>query len=350
MTAEHRATARTALRFACGALLVLAAAHAVSEAADPVFPVLRSQLEVFQERRGEVEAITVGNSHNRGVDFGGLGMPGVHLWRGGHDAFEAVFLARYAADRAPGLRYVFFSASYGMQRVDHAVVGSRDLTERRRELYALVPLRRPIEGDAPHWLAAWFAAVARPDHWEGVVKRTRSRPREAALRADGVVLRRRATMSDEELRRHGDFRARLHRTMGTETLALSPSTPERVFQALDALASTLRPRGMTLVLYTAPAHEAYLEGMDPEAVEETWALLKRLGAANPNVVWMDFSRHPDFAGRNELLLNSDHLNADGARRFSALLRRCLDARRGGAEEEESGCPPVSRPVAFAGAE
>jgi hypothetical protein len=326
----------TAVRFGGVGALLAGGAWAVSETVDPVFPELRARIALFRDRAPALEAVTVGNSHSRAIDFSALGVEGVHLWMGGQDVFEAAYLARYAADAAPGLRYVLLPVSPGMQRVDHAVVRSVDERGRRRELYARTPPRRPIAGDLDLWVGGRLAPLVREDHWRGILARLRSPRPPVRLTPDGDRMERpRAPLSPDSMARYGVARGTAHRNAAEETVAVSPSTPERVAAELDALAKELGARGVALVLYTPPYHPAYLAEKRPDVLAETRATVERLLRRHPGLVWLDFATHPEFAGSDELFINADHLNGEGARRFSALLRHCLEALpRGGAAE----CP------------
>lgn len=339
-----------AWRFAAGGALAFAAAYALSEAVDPVYPELRARMALFRERSPGLQAVAVGNSHGAAIDFGEMGVRGMHLGMAGQDPSEAAYLARYAAAEAPGIRYVLFAASYGLQRRDHAVVGSSDARARRRQLYARTPLRRPIPGELDLWVAGKLAPVVRDDHWKGVIGRpVRSRP-PVRLGQDGRLLApERPRLGRDSLARHGAVVGAQHRMLGEETVALSPGTPTRVAARLDALARELGGRGVALVLYTPPYHESYLHAQDPTVNAEARAILERIVADNPNAVWLDYSTDPRFTGRDDLFTNSDHLNPAGGRAFSRLLRECLRFSRPEAAEaaEPPGCPAAEGPVASA---
>ena len=338
----------TARRFAAGGVLAFAAAYAISETVDPVYPELRARMALFHERRPTLEAVAVGNSHGAALEFAELGLRGMHLSMAGQDPFEASYLARHAAE-SPRIRYVLFAASYGLQRRDHAVVGSSDLRARRRQLYARTPLQRPIPGDLKLWAAGMVAPVVRDDHWKGVIGRPiRARP-PVRLGEDGRGIGPEPPrLGRDSLVRHGAAVGAQHREAGEETVALSPGTPARVAARLDALARELREQGVALVLYTPPYHETYLRVQDGAVNAETRAIMERIVADNPNAVWLDYSNDPRFRERDDLFTNSDHLNPAGGRAFSRLLRACMRSLEGtGGAAESGGCPTKEGRVASA---
>ena len=340
-----------ALRFCAGGALVFAAAYAVSEAVDPVYPEMRARVALFRERAPAVEAVAVGNSHGAALDFAALGVQGMHFTMAGQDAFEGAYLARYAAAEAPRLRYVLFTASYGALRKDHALVGAGDVRSRRRQLYARTPLQRPIEGDGDLWLAGKLSPVVRDDHWKGVAGRpVRKRPPSRLDAYGRLIGPPYLPVGRDSLVRYGVGVAAMHRQLGAETMELAPDTPARVAARLHALAGELRARGVALVVYTPPYHETYLRALDPAVDAEADAAMRRIAADNPNVLWLDYSADPRFAGRDDLFRNSDHLNPAGGRALSLLLRECLGSTLAGTRATAAGgpgCPAAAGPGASA---
>jgi hypothetical protein len=329
MRASLASVLRTGVGFVVGAVLVVAAAYGVSERLDPVYPELRARMAHFRQHAPAIDAVSVGNSHSRAIDFDALGVRGTHLWMGGQDVFEAAYLARYAADAAANIRYVLFPVSPGFQQVDHAVVRSVDERSRRRELYARTPLRRPVAGDGSLWVSGRLAPVVREDHWKGVAARLRGPRPPIRLTPHGLRTERpRAPLTPDSMARYGAGRGSAHRAAAEETVAVDPTTPRRVAAELDDLAGYLGARGVLLVLYTPPYHPGYLHEIPAAMMAETRSTTKRIVDRHRNVIWMDFSVHPAFSGRDELFMNADHLNREGARLLSDRLRHCIEELHG----------------------
>jgi hypothetical protein len=339
----------TGAGFVAGALAALAAVYALSEATVPVYADTQARVAHFREHGPSLEAVSVGNSHSAALDFGALGMRGMHFWYAGADPFEAMFLARYAAGEAPRLRYVLLTASYGFERLDNAVMRSADYTAIRRAAYLRTGGLRFIPGDRNLWIGARLAPVARTDQWSGVAARLAGRRRPPVrLTPDGMVVEPEPPpISPDSLRRYAPWQAGIHESRAAESLAHAPATPARMAADLDALARELGARGIVLVLYTPPYHHTYLREVPPEVVEGTRRALAPV-LRHPNVVRLDFSTHPAFTRSDALFEDSDHLNPRGARQFSALLRRCLEAAvQPGATgvRPPAGCPGAPQPVA-----
>lgn len=339
---------RDGLRFVAGGVAAFAAVYALSETLAPVYADTQGKVALFRDRRAEVRAVSVGNSHSGAMDFAALGLPGMHFWNAGQDPFEAMFMARYAAERAPRLRYVLLTASYGFERLNNAVMTSQDFTAIRRGAYLRTGAVPFIPGDRNLWIGARVAPVARTDQWSGVAARLAGLPRPPlGLAPDGAVLKAEPPRpTADSLRKYAPWQAGIHDRRAAESLAADPATPARVAAELEALARELGARGIVLVLYTPPYHHTYLR-LVPGGVAEGTRRALQPALRHPNVVWLDFGAHPAFTRTDTLFKDSDHLNPDGARVFSALLRRCLDALpatggRGGAMPD--GCPGAPAPV------
>lgn len=315
---------RDALAFAAGGALLFGAAFAVSEAVDPVYPEVRQRMALLHRVRDSVEVVAAGNSHVRAVDFGALGMRGFHLWRGGGDVFEAAYTVRHAAPALPRLRYVLVSVSYPSLRTDNADAGARDVTVRRREMYAMPSAVRWIPGDARHFVAGKTAPVVRPDHWGGVAFRLLGKPATAvSIAPDGRLPEPPwPVLSPDALAGQAARRAA---EGGGVASAGSAAVVARSAAELDALARELGKRGVWTVFYTPPYFHAYNEAFDPGVVREMRDTMVALDRRHPRAVWLDYAADPAFTHRPELFQDGDHLNPDGSRAFTAVLGRCLRA-------------------------
>ena len=306
-------------------MLAFLGAYTVSEAVDPINRSLRVRLGMLQERRETIEAIAVGNSHGGMLDFGEMGLDGLHFTSASQDVFEASFLARHALSAASRLEYVMFTASYGFVHKDNAVAGSLDLRGRRRRVYAMLPFERPIPGDLSLWIHGILAPVVRDDHWSGVLRGALFPAPPSTYESDGRGAERQGPPPGaDSLARYGARIGAADTRLGQEMVSLAPGVPGRAGAALSSLAGDLAARDALLVLFTPPYHESYLRPQDPALNAEARAVIEQVRARNPNVLWFDYSADPRFAGNPELFNNSDHLNVRGGKSFSRLLSECLE--------------------------
>jgi small GTP-binding protein len=317
------------LSFVAVGMAMLAALAAASEWLDPVYGEMKERRSLVRARGGEVEAISIGNSHAGAISFEALGMRGMHLWRSGGDIHEAAFLMGELMPDLPAARCVLLPLSPYILDNDNAVRTNLDPRSRRRELYARTPSLRHLEGDWKELVAGKVSPVVRPDNWMGVVRRkNRGRP---LVRPDGFPTRADsiAVVPVDSIAAVARRRAAVHRqrAMDLRTAATDPFA--RASARLDGIAAAAAARGMGLVLYSPPYTPEYLQALESEAV----AAVRRAGAdvasRHPHVLYLDATAHPDLAPIRAYFRDGDHLNRQGARAFSAMLLAHLDGTGAG---------------------
>ena len=103
---------------------------------------------------------------------------------------------------------------------------------------------------------------------------------------------------------------------------------------LNRMLSALRPRGIETVLVTLPVPTNYSSGMNKEYWARTQAAIRRL-AAEYSFRYLCFLAVPTL-GKGDFL-DADHLNRQGAVRFTELLRFALGHSATSADESSCGC-------------
>lgn len=303
---------RTPSLFFLVGLGIFAVLAGLSERVDPVYAEMRALWKAVERDGPTAEALFIGNSHSRALHGPSLGVEAVHLWRGGGDLFEALYLARRARSHMPRLRYVFVSASFPILEMDNAAATEEDLSGRRVEIYARVPGWPPLPGDAQSFVRGKASPVVRPDHWGRIFRpglRREEEDTEAARPRRGVDLREHAAMRVERARRRTADMRQGH-----------PGLASDVKAELERFAREMAAAKVEVVLYTPPFHPAYTARYDTAAANRLRLAMRRLAAEHENVVYLDASRDTTITAREEYFLNSDHLNEEGARAFSAALR------------------------------
>ena len=306
------ASATLLLRFAAIGAIIAALLAWVSEVSAPVYPEMKQIADALERDGSQLQAIVVGNSHAyRSIDFPTLLTRGLNFARAGADFFESEYRMRAALDAAPAAELVLFSASFGVFTLDNGADIRPSNKDRRRELYARTPGLLWIEGDASSFLAGRLAPIMRPDHWQLVVKRL--------LAPVGL-----SQSSDKSPTRTYTTRERIEqqRRVTSNMLNADPEIPERAERALRAAVRRADRKRVQLVFFTAPLRADYLAYI---AQQERDAFRQRMAGIVGNsacAVYFDFSDHPAFRD-DRLFTNGDHLNEEGARVFSALLRQRL---------------------------
>lgn len=272
------------------------------------------------------EALSLGHSHNRGLDFGALGMRGLPWWIGGSDVFECEYRLRVVLREMPRLRAVFMTLDPLMLNCDDEITPRG--RERRRLYCAVTPTAasyRPIGGDFRSLVAGKLSPLVRSDHWAGVI----------APYVPWVDLWSPVVVGDPrdrwgehppqgpaEMRAHAVYRADEHIRTTSAMAEMDPTIPKRASDAVVRMERAARKRGVRLILHSPPCTVFYTDRLDeqaPDLMRRGLDCLDRLGEDH-GIRWYDFSRDPEFAFRWDWFYDSHHLNRAGARAFCAKLR------------------------------
>ena len=306
------ASATLLLRFAATGALIAALLTWVSESLAPVYPEMKQIADDLESDGAQLKTIVVGNSHAyRSIDFPTLQTRGLNFARAGADFFESEYRLRAALDAAAAAELVLFSASFGAFTLDNGADIRPSNKDRRRELYARTPGLMWIDGDASSFVAGRLAPVMRPDHWQLVVKRL--------LAPVGV-----SQHSDKSPARTYTTRERIEqqRRVTGNMLKADPEIPDRAERALRAAVHRADRERVQLVFFTAPLRADYLSYISRQERDAFRQRMARVVGDSPCAVYFDFSDHTAFLD-DRLFTNGDHLNEEGARVFSALLRQRL---------------------------
>jgi hypothetical protein len=305
-------------------ILLLMMLVGVGEHVAPVYGYMTERRALIKTHSSEIQAVSLGSSHAKAIDFTPLGINGFHLSRGGSDLHETAFLAREVLPSLPAVKCMFISVSPHSIHGDNGAAISRDRLGSRRELYSGSTSTAYIEGDRNVFFLSKLAPLLREDHWGGVLAAfVGLRP--ARVTDNGALEAQKAApaLTGKALNEHGERSARHHEALIEEVLRVKPSAKNGGYYALDALLGDLSASGITVVLYTSPLHHSYLRSTLPLRLQETRAAGENLTQRHENAMYLDFSVAEPFATRSELFQDSNHLTAVGSHEFSSMLAERL---------------------------
>jgi len=316
--------------FTTGLLLVLAGLARFGASRDPIYPAVKTRWDNLFRQRHEIEALAVGHSHCRGIDFETLGIRGYHVWEGGGDAFETEYIVRHLMPRLPNLKVVFYPASYFTFYFDNAASDDQDRNSNRIKTYAYCPGWTWIRGDWRNFIKGKLINVIRPERdylFELLYKnppaaeRVYLREHDGASTAPGLFEPRtlEELISLSETNRAGEHQ-RLILDMGKNHRHLAKDARKSVERTLK----DLRKHDIQVVFFTPPYFYRYTELFNPDLVAEQRAVTAEL-AEKYGGVYYDFSMEPDFIHNHQMFRDEDHLNLKyGAPEFSRRLRARLE--------------------------
>lgn len=282
------------------------------------------QIDTTWRGMPKAEAITIGGSTAASIDFAELGQRGLASYWGGTDSFETEALLALMLPRAQALRTVFLPVDPVMLAADnaHRAAGRRRAYYRALAKYGQQGL---IGGDWRNALIAWYLPLVRADRWQPPLRHvigpaavpapssfvstaTDSRTAEAWMTSD---IAKRSLLMTKKLR---------------DGLYRHPDIPLRVAGAMGQIQDQLSTRGIQLVLFEPPVTAAYLREVadfTAQFQEDFDALMEN--ARRRGAIVVSYRAHPLFVQRYDLFKDANHLNPDGARLFSRLLRADIDA-------------------------
>ena len=311
----------------------------VSNHFDPVHCMGKRRIKQMLRKADTIQAIAVGHSHNRSLEFREMGLDGYHLWMGGGDVFETHYLLRVVVPLLPNLKVVFMPITPHDFIHDNGASESRHAI--RRAHYATMPTVRsfrPIHGDIKNLVKGKLSAIVRSDHWKGVVKSIISQLRGEVqapynplceVDEDGYEGTRITLVMDRKSLLERINKLEHHIRLAKEFYRNHPEITENVFATLVSIVKYLQEKNVRLIFYTPPYSDIYIEMLhkdDLGIVNLAKHYMQQL-REDFGIEYYDFFEDPVFTGNYNYFFDVDHLNLSGARLFSQNLKRICESTK-----------------------
>lgn len=321
-------------------IIITASLSYISNCYDPVFPLAKLRMKLLLQKADSIEAITVGHSYNRALDFRELGLNGYHLWQGGSDMFETYYILRAIVPLLPNLKVVFIPISPLNFKQDNGVRENRGAI--RRCYYAITPTLRswiPINGDIKNLIKGKLSALVRVDHWRGVVisilthvnkigKKPTKKPKRVKVdnygyigpRINEVVNPLSLIIRFNELQKL----IRLEKSFSKS----NPKLDQKVYDTLVSIVKYLQERKIRVIFYCTPVTDIYQKLIMrefPEIVELADRYMQQL-VFDYGIEYYNFYQDTSFTQFYNYFFNLDHLNAMGAKVFTRKLKNICEKR------------------------
>ncbi len=320
-----------------GFLIILFAAGTIlfyiSTTIDPLYAVDKERIDSLIANREQIEAISVGHSGNRAIDFETLGLNGYHLWKGGTDIFETKFVIENVVPLLPNLKMIFMPISPFAAFHDNSDVNSRaDLRNRYYIIYDQLSKSQLISGDYKNFLLAKVAPLIRGDHWSGVftrlamkIKNAFSDPKKSHLpRVDkyGRLLNGKNMIFDAYKLNWGF----VHIDLANQVISRNPDINNDVKKTLSEIIDYCDNRKIELIFFSPPADSKYLytvKNLDRNDYFERGNTFFEENFRNFGAKYHNFSYYTDISENPDYFLDENHLNDLGAKVFSSMFLKRL---------------------------
>lgn len=306
----------------------------ISENIAPHYPVEKFVIKNLLAKADSLEAIVVGNSHNRSIDLNTMGLNGFHVWQDGNDIFEIEYQLKALVPKLPKLKYVICSVPYFFFHWSNKATTIEDRSEIRRKYYLSIPSWQFIKNDFKNFFIGKMGGIIRTDHWEGVLvyvyrkmraipytKNTYINPLDGS-RLDSSQFT--FYSSNEDLLHYTrEYGIPGHEKMVKNMIENHPELPKYTFRSLVNILQFLKDQKIEVIFYTPPFFYCYSELFDKNIKAYAKKTMKKL-QKQYGFAYYDFSEDPGFIYNHKYFLDDDHLNGIyGAPAFSQEFLQCL---------------------------
>lgn len=278
----------------------------------------RFLFEQLKDQKEEIEAITVGHSNNRAIDFSALKMKGYHAWLGGQDIFESLYILKKIAPELPNLNTVFYPVSYHFRR-DNGYNESK-----RIQLYSIFPNGGWIKGDFTNWLKAKHYYIKNIS-FSKQKKTLEEQGRGFEIARDGSRISKDLfrIIDSTEIYRIAKEQEPMHKGIVSESNHYNANLYNETNLALKEFADFLKERNIRVVFFTPPYHHFYSELFEDSVQYEITGYMEKFALEN-EVEYYNFSEADSIIFRDDFFYDDDHLNlSKGAPYFSSILKKKL---------------------------
>jgi hypothetical protein len=313
----------------------------ISEHFAPIGEPYRVRIRNIMQVSDSVEALALGHSANRAIDFQQMGLKGYHLWMGGTDLFELDYQIKALLPLFPNLRLILIPISYLEFDRDNRLLPR--FSEEALMMYAVTCMIKPIkvsDMDISGFILTKLSPFIRADHWKGVMLKFLSKigiPGSWGsvdfcidkfgmifhLNKDGERIDPSVTgVAKPELADH--YVTKVRRLVGETHILFEkdPTVRERNYALLISIVKRLRLAGIRLILYTPPyldaVNRAFYESARDEIQVRTNYLREIVRLSG--VEYYNFSHDHRIGLKYEYFFDHLHLNLRGAKVFSQELK------------------------------
>lgn len=356
--------------------------------ADNYHPIGGFRIREAIKNSKNIEVIAVGNSHSCSIDFNELNLKGYRIAEGGNDIFEVDYQIRSLVPKLHNLKLVLFNISYFTFQNDNAAlpdnlayfdkitfeelsvkhpiikkyiipndygayvlvntdnIGSIeknklgkaylevknriiDRSSIRKELYNSFNNFTWIENDFNNYLNSKLSRLIRRDSWRKIFTslikdKSKENNKIFDRYGQGVAQRFFKTLSHDSLCFGAKYND-IPRYQAVQNLSKGNNSKieEKIYSKIVSIINYLNQKNIKIIFYTPPYYKCFNQYFDKKSIETMRELMLKF-KNNYDIEYYNFSHDSIISSDNKLFFNSDHLNKEGARRFSIKLKKKLN--------------------------
>lgn len=276
----------------------------------------RNQVKRVLDNPKEWRSFTFGRSHAYSMNYDFYDKPGLNFALGGRDLASIEYLLDRFLPVCDSLEEVILFISYTSLYFDNTAMSSGNLNDARKALYYSVPSMRPINiGDINNFIFGKFFTFIQADHgWQSIKDAMTGHMNSTTDYASAGKL-----LSEEEMEKSGEKQSTrdvLDRRNATLYNSNVRKDNEKILRSIVAKCQT---NNIKVLMVQAPYYHTYVERVPKDMVEEVDSVVKKL-AEDYKIDYRDYSKDSLFTTNRALFSNADHLNKDGQKAFSNILK------------------------------
>ena len=262
------------------------------------------------------KSLTFGRSHAYSMNYEFYDKPGVNFALGGRDLASIEYLLDRFLPVCDSLEEVILFISYTSLYFDNTAMSSGNLNDARKALYYSVPSMHPINlGDINNFIFGKFFTFIQADHGWQMIKDAMSGHAENSTEfaVDGKLL------TEEEMEKSGEKQSTRDILDRRNATLYNTNVNRDNEKILRSIVTKCQARNIKVRMVQAPYYHTYVEKVPQDMIEEVERVVWQI-AEDYNIDYRDYSQDSIFANNLALFSNADHLNKEGQKTFTSILK------------------------------
>lgn len=317
----------------------------------PLHP-YKQKMKIYKQNRKLIEAITIGDSHGKGIHLSSLGLRGLNFSDNQGDIEEACMKADIFIEEVPNLKYLFLPLTPGTLSIARRYYSDnyrksqlevkKNMPPSSLETFLCIP--ETLVSNIVNWLfpinelqnminKLILPVALRVDTAHKIESRFSQLTNEPIKREDSFMIDDgivsgyfRKIMAPSRLKNAADYTVPIHIRCVEKSLKKNPNIITMNMQRLIKIADKIVEHDGKLVLLIPPLTKEYYESSHITVLKQPHIRLLLKLSQHPNIDFYDF--HDFFYnamanGTNEFFYDDDHLALPGAIKFSEALKEAM---------------------------
>ena len=271
----------------------------------------REQIKQVLHNPNNWRSFVFGRSHAYSMNYDFYDKQGVNFALGGRDLASIEYMIDLFLPVCDSLKEIILFISYTSLYFDNTAMSSGNLNDARKALYYSVPIMHPIDfGDINNFVFGKLFIFIQADHGWKMIKDAMSGH---VGRVNGSLL------TEEEMEHSGEKQSVRDILDRRNAIRYNPNVAYKNEMVLRRIVSKCQAHNINVRMVQAPYYHTYIEKVPKDMKEEVDCVIKKV-ALDYHIDYMDYSADSMFVNNLCFFSNADHLNKEGQKVFTEILR------------------------------